>query len=86
MAEIGQRERLADATLAVDRDDLRLALGFIRDDVGQVFTRLLTQSLIEVLQVRDLARACVLLHFVLHAASFQSMIILRQAGSQNAVS
>jgi hypothetical protein len=74
-AEVGQRKRLADAALAVDRDDLgrlgRLADGDLRQRLGSL-------SAEAGVHCRDLELDG-------HVVAFQSRIILRQAGSAKAV-
>jgi hypothetical protein len=77
VAEIGEREGFADAALAVDRDDLGLFRGFGGDDVGEVLVRFGAEAGVEILEVGDVEG---------HAVAFQSRIILRQAGSEKAVS
>jgi hypothetical protein len=76
--QIGKRERLADAALAVDRDDLRLLRRLaLRHFQRRLIGRFGPQAVVKVLQVGDIER---------HALPFQFSIIFRQAGSVKAVS
>ena len=78
VAQVGQREGLADAAFSIDCDDLgffrRLPLGNFQ---RRLFMRFIAQSGVEIFQVRYIKR---------HAAAFQSRIIFRQAGSLKAAS
>ena len=78
VAEVGEGERLADAALSIDGNDLGVLGGLaLRNLERRLFVGFVTQTLVEVLQVRDL---------VFHCTSFQSRIILRQPRSEKAVS
>jgi hypothetical protein len=78
VAEVGERERLPDAALAVDRDDLRLLGGLGLGNLERrLLVRLVAEALVEILQIGNVEG---------HAWPFQSRIILRQAGSPKAVS
>ena len=76
VAEVGERERLSDPALAIDRDDLGLLRRLaVRHLERRLLVRLVAQAGVERLEVRN----------VVHAWPFQSRIIFRQPASVKAV-
>ena len=78
MAQIGQGERLTDATFSIDSNNLSFARGFTLWHLkGDVFMGFISQPLIEILQIW---------HFIFHDVFSQLSIIFRQDDSRKAVS
>jgi hypothetical protein len=84
VAQVGQREALADAALAVDRDDLRL-LGHRAGGHGSGSMAASARRLLSCMNWIGARRRTPCAGQVAHAQCLQSRTIFRQAGSPKAV-